>query len=679
MEQSIVNDFLKEIAVGFRSAKSYPPGHPVMDKVINNTITHLNKLFAEIPEFSMYFLEQTVIFQDQKFDMARNIAVKSLLDTFRKIEVNSLTFESGVSSDDIRNMYEVISSPKLKIKQYGSVADMLVSKGTTKIKINAVKFGIQTGGAVQMTTAKPEAVKSQSEIVEAIKNLKDLVEAGITGLELKTKFSEVARDIASAPAQSRQSYSEAVARILEQLPAEHRIELLRDVELKPFVLKLLSKLKDETLVELIMAKAEQKGDKDFKGIISGMGEEKFARIMPVLKEKIPDVYKYLAQLGLVLSEKMSTTVSKEDLRNSIIPYYNMLDSQNAHVREEGLKSLITIAGRFVKQGNYEMADEIIQRITAAIEQESVAMVLTEVIDQLRELYNLCAANKQKKSCDKLLEPFNKILGRGGLSVQFKKKVIKFLSETGNRIVLPMLFSFLWESGIYPEVRTAIVKFGKDAVSEALLTLKEAEEMFLRTKLVDILKNIGKESIEILIENLDSGEWFLRRNIIAILGEIGDQSIVDRLLPYLEDEDDRVRLELVRTFRRLGYESGLLKALKDVSIEVKTEALKGLRKSVDEEKVKELLSLFKEKGDSLHTELLGLIGHKRVAEAAEPIAEFLKSLESRDDTAAEELKEVGIMTLAKLKTKKVRIILEQLKLSKDRTLKTLAAEALKRIS
>jgi len=44
-----------------------------------------------------------------------------------------------------------------------------------------------------------------------------------------------------------------------------------------------------------------------------------------------------------------------------------------------------------------------------------------------------------------------------------------------------------------------------------------------------------------------------------------------------------------------------------------------------------------------------------------------------------LKEVGIMTLVKLKTKKVRIILEQLKVSKDRTLMTLAAEALKRIS
>lgn len=679
MDQALVMEFLKEIAVGFKSAKSYPPGHPVMDKVVDNTMAQLAKLYTELPEFSMYFLEQTIIFQDLQLDMAKNPAIRSLLDALRKVEIHSLTFTSGVTNEDMKNLYEVISSPKLKIKEYGDAATMLNSKGTEKIKINAVKFGVQTGGAVQVAAAETKAPKKPTELIAAIRNLKDLIEKGITGPDIKNKFDEVTEDIEGAPKDSWHPYSEAVAKIIEKLPSEHRIELLREAELRPFILKLFSNLSDETLIKLIITRAEQKKEGDLKNILNVLGEDKFAEIMPELKEKIPNIYEYLAKVGILLSEKMTSTVSKEDLRISIRPYYSMLDSQNAHIREEGLRSLITLAKRFIDQGSYELANEIISRISVSIREESVNEVVSRLIDDLSGLYQTSKTHNQDKICSLILDPFSKILGRGGLSIGFKKKTINFLGETGNRVVLPMLFSFLWESGIYPDVRSAILEFGKDAVSEVLLTLKEAEEPSLRTKLVDILKNIGAESVEILIDNLDVADWFLRRNIIAVLGEIGDKRVVDRLVPLLEDEDDRVRLELVKTFTKLEYEDGFLKALDDISIEVKSETLKGLRKKISMEKAKDLLPLFKEKGDTIHIELLKIVGEKRILEAADWIAEFLRALEGRDDPVAQELKEMGVMTLIKLNVSTIKTILESFKPSKDKKLAHLATAALKRIA
>lgn len=676
MEQTQVMDFAKEIAVGFKAAKSYPPGHPVMEKYVNNTMAQLIKIYNELPEFSMYFFEKTIIFQDLRIDVVKNPAVLSLLETLRKNEINSLTFNVGIQVEDIKNLYEVLSTPKLKMKQYGDTATMLRSKGTEKIKINAVKFGVQTGTTV---TTKIESENGYTGILESIKKLEDLVGKGISMLDMKNKLETVTKDIEEIPKDAWQPYSESVAKILENLPSEHRIEILQGIELKPFVLKLFSNLSDETLVKLIVTMTEHQKKGEVKNVLNVLGKDKFSNIMPTLKEKIPDLYEYLAQIGLLLSEKMSSTISKDDLRISIRPYYNMLDSQNARIREEGLRSLITLADRFTGQKNYELVKEIVSRISLAIAQESVNEVVFNLIDNLIRLYQTSKAHNQDKLCLSILEPFRKIVGRGELSQTDKKKIIKFFSDTGNPVVLPMLFSFLWESGIYPDVRSAIVKFSKDAATEALLTLKDAEDYSLRMKLIDIIKNIGEDGIKALVDNLGISEWYLRRNIILILGEIGDKSVIDHMVPLLEDKEDRVRLELVKAFTKLEYENGLIKALNDPSVEVKAEALRGLRKKISVEIVEKLIPLFKRKGDAIHIELLKIIAEKKVTKAAESIAEFLQSLELRTDSTAQSLKELGVTTLYKLDVDNIKILLKDLTFSKDKMLANLAGAALKRIT
>ncbi|UCG93325.1 MAG: HEAT repeat domain-containing protein [candidate division WOR-3 bacterium] len=678
MDQSLIMGFLKELAVGFKSAKSYPPGHPVMDKVIDVTMTHLSKLFTEVPEFSMYFLEKTVIFQDSRIDVSKNAAIVSLLNALTKIEISSLTFEAGTTGEDVRNLYEVMSSVKMKIKQYGDAETLLQSKGTEKVKINAVTFGIQTGEAVQVAS-EPKPSMKHGEIIEAIRNLKHLVEQGAPALETENKLKEVINNMENAPEDSRYPYGEAVARIIEHLPAEHRIELLHNLELKPFILKLFSSLSEDTLTQLVMAKIGEKDTSDAKKIVDLIGEDRFSKMMPDLKKKIPNIMEYFAQVGIILSEKMASTVSKDDLRLSIKPYYTMLDSQHVHLREEGARALMTLASRFIVQKDYELANEIVSRICTALKQESVDVIILKLMEDVTGLYHNCKTHDQEKLCSMILDTFNKISGRSGLPIAVKKKIIQFLSETDNRAVLPILFSFLWESGIYPDVRAAIVKFGKAAIEESLSTLKVAEDHALMTRLVDVLKTIGEDSIEILLNNLDASEWTLRRNIVAILGDIGEKRVIHHLLDLLDDKDMQVRLELAKTFAKLGSTEGLHQSLKDKSVEVRAQALEGLRKIIAPEDVKELLPLFNEKGDAVHEELLKIIGEKEIDEAADSIVGLLKSLEARGDSAAQDLKEHAVSALLKLSLVKTKSILENFSHSKDKVLANLATNALKRVS
>jgi HEAT repeat protein len=261
----------------------------------------------------------------------------------------------------------------------------------------------------------------------------------------------------------------------------------------------------------------------------------------------------------------------------------------------------------------------------------------------------------------------------------RKEIIRFLSRTGNPSVLPTLFSFLWESGLYPDVRTAIISFGGYAVSEAIQLLRDAEDFSVRMKLVDIMKNIGAPSIQVLLSNLDAREWFLRRNIVRIFGEIGDTAVAASLERLLKDEDQRVRLELTRTYGKLNYKAGLMKALEDRSLQVKSEALRGLRKSIDAEEAIDLLPTLSETGDEVYMELLKIIDEKRIFEAIHWISDLLKRLEWRNDPAASEIKKLGVSALAKLASDNAKVLLLDLQNSKDKTLSSLAASALRRIA
>jgi len=413
-----------------------------------------------------------------------------------------------------------------------------------------------------------------------------------------------------------------------------------------------------------------------------VGAEKVAKVAPSLQEEIPDLNTYLSEFGVLVGElrdKLEGAVSKDDLRATLKSYYSMLESQNPHVRLEGLKSLISLASTFVEHRNFDQAKDVVLRITTAFGQEAVTEVIAKAIDYLVGLYKLSKEAEQENLCSLLLEPFTKILGRGGLPAQFKRKIVRFFGSTNNPAVLPTLFSFLWDSGIYPDVRAAIVPFGKDAVSEALLTLKEAENPALRQKLVDVLKRMGKDSIDMLLEHLDGAEWYLRRSIISILGDIGDRSVVTDLTLYLEDVDDRVRLATVMAFAQLEYDDGLRKALDDASVEIRTEALKGLRKRINKEQVVSLLRLFKGRGETVHAELLKIIKEQNVPEAMESVVDYLHTLENRQDPAAKDLKEMAVAVLLRFDAQKTKSYFEEFMHSKDKTLAHLSQKALERIN
>lgn len=671
MDQLLIMELIKELAVGFKAARSYPTGHPVFDRAVSRAMSVLTRICAEHSEFSITLAEDGVVCQDVRLNIGKNPALVSLVDNLRRKDITSISFTSAVKHDDIAHLYSVLASPQAQLGEHGDAAKMLKAQGTESIMINRAPAA--------SVMKKDTSTKTHEEIIEAIRTLMEIVRRHGAVSESRGPFAIVLNDIEEVSKGDWHSYSEALSGVVDLLPLEKRVALLQDVQMKSFVLTLMSRLKAETLVELI-TNWERQGRKDCITKVMGVIEkEKFTEMVPNLKQKQINIYEYLTHASInILDDDVAAALTEEDIKVLVQPYYSVLETHDVGLRVEALKSLIKLAGRLVIDKKFDMATSVILRISVAIEQEAVDEAISQVMKDLQDLYAALTKHEQRDLCEKLVEPFGNISGRAGLSLDLRREIVKFLSATGNPSVLPMLFSFLWESGLYPEVRSAIQGFGRHAVNQAIQFLRDAEDFSVRMKLVDVLKNIGEPSIEVLTSNLDAREWYLRRNIVRIFGEIGDPGVVTHLERMLRDEDQRVRLELVRTWGKLNYRDGLVKALNDKSVQVKGEALRGLRKFLDAEEVIDLLPGLSETGDEVYVELLKIIDEKKVFEAMNWIGDLLKRLEWRDDAPAKEIKELGVSALTKLDGDNAKMILLDLQKSKDKTLANFAATALRRI-
>ena len=282
---------------------------------------------------------------------------------------------------------------------------MLTAKGIKGIELNT--------SAVQAakTGKSANAVKTHEEIIESIRGLMEIVRANPAVSDSRVPFAVVINDIEGVPKSDWRSYSEAIVGVVDLLPLEKRVALLQDVEMRPFVLTMLSCLGTETLVELITNWERQGRRANIMKVMGAIDKEKFGHIVPLLKNRELNVYEYLSGAGinLLLEENVAATISTDDVKIALQPYYNMLESKEEKVRAEAFRSLLAFTKRSVSEEKFELAANIVLRLALTLEQESSEDLILRFIADFETLYSALSRGEQPASCERLIEAFGRIL------------------------------------------------------------------------------------------------------------------------------------------------------------------------------------------------------------------------------------------------------------------------------
>ncbi len=249
--------------------------------------------------------------------------------------------------------------------------------------------------------------------------------------------------------------------------------------------------------------------------------------------------------------------------------------------------------------------------------------------------------------------------------------------------------------------------GKDGIPCLIDAMKQAENIGIRKRIINILVELGPDSETVLLNELKKKDhpWYLLRNIILILGDMKSKKAPDFFSELWLHEHPRVREEILSSTFKIFDKEGegiFIEALEDRNDAVRKKAIYylGMIKSTDKNVIKELINVIrkrsadeKEPPDALQIQAvvsLGLIGShsKDYYDAIEQTLIYIMTPEQKklfgigkpDMREKSDIVKITMCNaLSMLSSKKALPLLDKLRRSKNNELAKAARDAIDKIA
>jgi HEAT repeat protein len=95
---------------------------------------------------------------------------------------------------------------------------------------------------------------------------------------------------------------------------------------------------------------------------------------------------------------------------------------------------------------------------------------------------------------------------------------------------------------------------REGVEEFANLLAEERDRRVRARMCQVLARVGPVMVPVLVPRLDDTRWYVVRNLLYVLGRIGHESAFLPLIPLLDHQHPRVRVEAIRALALVGGEA-----------------------------------------------------------------------------------------------------------------------------
>lgn len=630
----ISEKILKQIALALNTAKLYPPGHPLFEKMVDESLKILTEIPAGLSTISFYFFENTVIVEKEKIDVSKFPAIQSLIKYFNRINVKSISIDYNSERKDWESFYRIFSMPIKEIKETEDVGILLYRLGAERIRINDVEFGVIS--ARQKVEVKfdiediVERIKKGEKISppESVEFFKTLSGTEAENLNYLSK-GEVILKVKEFKDKLEKNYGifeiEKLSLILSQIFEKLSPDLRKDVlegmlemeELKNMAKEIIKNLPEEELLKFIIS---YKGDKEVlkkRELIEGekifTPSQKLLEIEELAREReliITGEKKFEA-----MKEELKEGIRRDEFENIIEPFLKDIKSEEIEKRKYSVNGMGSLLLSFLKTGKTRLAKRLIEFLKENIKEEEEPEVFFTYLEYFQRGYVIAKENNITDIVELFEVEFKELL-----DIKEKRKfVIRALGKTKSDFGLRMLLTTLWEEESLEEMKEALTLLGEKAVKELLKLFPEIENIAIRKRIIDLLVLLPQMDLKDLKELIFDKRWNVQRDILYIIGE----KKLEELIPYIEElaisGQDIVRKEAVKALSKMKSDEArkiLLKVLEDKNEEIRKEAIKALYSFTDEETISKIKEYLKKNIEKI--------------EEAEILLEIIRSLKKIKD-------------------------------------------------
>lgn len=715
-----LDDLIKQIGLGVNISKTYPKGHPSLMPVVK----HLRILLREVPieqeTISLVIIEDKIMIGEERFDSKQLPMVKSLVNRFRQLGIQSITFSVQQSEEDIQEFFSAMAATPADIADYGDIVALLRARGITRITVNKFQVGvISTGDAgaqsinwdqfLESLTTGQVAMSDDDKVKELSGFLAGIGIGGSEPIEVQTGkivsgLERLALMVADQYGEDRwDEYSIVFSRMLSVLSPtiKKNITKYRTENKKLAVLfkSLIPTMSDEDIIDVVSVKAKERSprvEQEIVDILKNVTGSRLPDILSSLRVNVPELdfekiaSRLMSELKTVKGKKAADKFMSKNMEQEMRLIFPRLRDSSRDERIKAVEDLMGFQDQIFESENYDVLRLLVDRFDTMADAETELKTFVSVITALKNIYLKAKTLKQNDMLQFISKKFGKhLLRKDAALLERKKMVIRTISEIKDENYVPELVSLLWDPGTFVEARAALSSLAEFSMPVLIDTLKETENRAVRMKIIDVIIKMGERAVPEVQKLLDSSEWFIRRNGVFILGEMKTSVVIDRIGSLINDDEEQVQLAVIDSLMKTGREnikSYLLKGLQSKYNKVVIAAMKQLEKEDVLDKLVQVAGWLKSrkgipdiKEEQFRQEIIEVLGRFGDDSVLEPLVAILNERPIFKADLLHPTKRAVLNSLAKIGSEKTMEVLREVTNHKDQFVATAAEEILSRLN
>lgn len=579
--QKFLNDLIKQIGLGINISRTYPKGHPSLQPVIQRLRILLKEIPIEEESISLVIIEDVIMIGEERFDAKRLPIVKSLVHRFGQLDVKSISFNTNVSEEDIKEFFAAMAATPADISDYGDIIALVKARGITGVQVNKFRVGVISKDEEAMATNWEQfldSLTSGGPTMTEEQRVKELggflAGVGIAGTEpaevqtgkIVSGLEKLALMIADQYGEDRwNEYSIVFSRMLGALSPtiKKNITKYRTENKKLSVLfkSLIPSMSDEDIIDIISVKAKEKTsnmEQEIIDVLKNVTGSRLPGILSTLRINVPEldfekiVARLMTEMKTVKGDKAADKFMAKNLETEMRNIFPQLRHDSHEERVKGINKLMEYVDKILETEKYDLMRLLIDRLDSMSDAETEIATFNVIIDALKTLYFRCKSIKKDDLVQFISKKFGKhLLRKDAALIEKKKTILRCIGEIRDENYISELVSSLWDPGAFAEVREALMALAEYSTPLLVNTLKESEDKGVRMKILDILVRIGDSALGEILKLLDSSEWYVRRNGIYLLGEMKVSSAVPKIVAFIDDDKEQVQSEVLSSLQKIG--------------------------------------------------------------------------------------------------------------------------------
>jgi len=346
-------------------------------------------------------------------------------------------------------------------------------------------------------------------------------------------------------------------------------------------------------------------------------------------------------------EQLVAQKEQETMEKIIIRLLADMLNQNADIRAQASKGLTEIIESFSPDRQSELIERVSGQLIDWIKLETVATPdYRTICRSLQKLLQDFIRQRRFAESIPIMDVFNdihsRILEKNDAVRDISSEIIQNLASEE---YLTILFKGLNsnEKNKRNEASQILIKFGDVILSRLLDIVQEVSDSNERINIIHLIIAMGQKAIPAIKDRINNKKaaWYYLRNMAYLLGNIGNETNVYMLQPLLLHENNKVRLEALKSIFQIGGKQRgplLLSVLPKADDQFKINIIETLGNAKCAEAVPNLLDMLKKRSllasqsqIDLQEKIciaLGLIGSPEAISALSEIAESKSFLRIR---------------------------------------------------